>query len=127
MRPLAFLLLLAACGPDETLTGYGAAGSWTLSAIDDEAFPSRATIVFEEDGKVSGNAPCNGYGTSQTAPYPWLELGLIRATKRACADLKLEQAYFTALGSMTLVEVSGDVLVLSNDAGKTMTFTRSGG
>lgn len=122
---LCLVLPLAACAPDETVTSYGGDRLWTLTEIDDAPFPSRATIRFGEEGKVSGNAPCNRYFTTQTAPYPWLELAPIGATKMACPDLAAETAYFTALAAMTLVEVNGDVMILSNEAGRKMVFSAS--
>jgi heat shock protein HslJ len=41
----------------------------------------------------------------------------------ACPDLAAESQYLTALGEMTLAEVSGPTLILSNDAGRSMVFT----
>lgn len=124
MRVLALLLLITACQRDETLTAYGAEGTWRLTHMNDQAFTATATISFSADGQVQGAAPCNTYGAQQTAPYPWFTLGPIRATKRACADLTAEQDYFAALTKMTLVEVSGDVLILSNDDDETLQFKK---
>lgn len=124
MRALLLLLLTAACDSDETLTKYGAAGVWKLTHINDKSFSADATITFGPDGNVTGNAPCNSYFGEQTAPYPWFELSAIAATKRACAQMDSEQRYFEALSSMTLVEVSGDTLILSNDAEVSMLFTK---
>ncbi len=118
-------LTLAACFKDETVTGYGGDRLWTLTEIDDTPFPFRATLQFGEDGKVSGQAPCNRFFTTQSAPYPWLDLGPLAGTKMACRDYKAEVAYLEALSEMTLVEISGDIMILSNDAGRKMLFTAS--
>ncbi len=80
---LVLALTLAACFEDETVTGYGGDRLWTLVEMDGTAFNARATLRFGEDGKVSGQAPCNRYFSTQTAPYPWLDLGPIGATKMA--------------------------------------------
>ncbi len=122
---LAFLLVLplSACFQDETVTGYGGDRLWTLAEIDGTPFAQRATLRFEEGGKVSGQAPCNRFFTEQSAPYPWLEFGPIAATKMACPNLAEEAAYLDALREMTLVEISGDVMILSNDAGRKMVFS----
>lgn len=124
---LAFFVsfCLSACFSDETVSGYGGDRLWTLSEVDGKPFNARATIRFGEDGKVSGQAPCNRYFGTQTAPYPWLELGPIGATKMACPDLAAETAYFNALAAMSLVEVTGDVMILSNEGGRKMVFTAS--
>ncbi|MEP5154769.1 META domain-containing protein [Planktotalea sp.] len=125
IRPLALtaFALLTACVGDESVANFGAADKvWVLSEINGAPFTARATMEFGEDGALSGQAPCNRYSTKQTAPYPWFGIGPVLATKRACQELDSETAFFKALESMTLSEVSGPVLVLSNDAEETMVF-----
>lgn len=120
---LPALFLLAACQQaDETLAGHGALGQWQLTEINGSTFTAAAMITFHDDGTVTGRAPCNSFGATQSAPYPWFELSPIRATKRACNDLSAESAFLTALQNMTLSEVSGNILILSNDTGQTMEF-----
>jgi len=46
----------------------------------------------------------------------------IGATKMACPDLAAENLFFAALAEMTLSEVLGDTLLLSNDKGREMVF-----
>jgi len=128
MRVLLILLtsLLAACGPDETISGYAGTDTvWTLQELDGNPFPHRATLSFPEEGRVSGQAPCNRYFGAQTAPYPWFKAEGLGSTKMACPALAQEQAFFDALSAMTLAEVSGPVLILSNDAGREMVFAAS--
>ena len=125
MKKLIFLLAfaLSACQADETLTGYGAADqTWTLQSIDGAAFTARADITFPSEGTIAGHAPCNSYGAQQTAPYPWFSASALRATRAACPELALEQAFFAALADMTLAEVSGGVMILSNSEGREMVF-----
>ena len=59
----------------------------------------------------------------QTAPYPWFDLTRMVSTKRACPALAAEHAYFAALLEMSLVEVSGTIMILSNDHGREMVFS----
>lgn len=116
---------LSGCLGDETVSGYADREAiYRLEEIGGEVFSGRATITFPEPGQVRGDAPCNAWSASQSAPYPWLELGPIAATKRACPDLPLEAGFFEALAQMSLVEVQGDVVILSGDAGVTMVFRR---
>ena len=93
-----------------------------LEQINGTAFKARATIQFPEEGRISGEAPCNIYSGSQTAPYPWFAPGPMMSTKRACPDLAAESLYFEALSEMTLAEVSGNLLILTNDSGNEMLF-----
>ena len=126
MRILFLTLLLvatAACSRVTTAADFGAAGkTWHLLSIDDAPYEADATINFLGRGEVSGQAPCNRWFATLETPYPWFSLNGVGATKRACEDLNAEAAFFSALSDMSLVEVLGDVLVLSNDAGRTMLF-----
>lgn len=126
LRLTALLLLgLNACQPDETLARYAGEGStWRLSEIGGAPARARATLTFTEPGALAGEAPCNAYRAAITAPYPWFELGPLAVTRRACPDLAAETAYLNALAKMTLAEVSGDTLILSNDDGDQIIFRR---
>ncbi|MEW2912517.1 META domain-containing protein [Leisingera sp. JC11] len=120
-------LLLTACARDETLSAYGAAGTeWQLQVIDGAAFPAAATLMFPEPGKIAGRGPCNNFLGSQDAPYPWFETGPLAVTRMACPKLEAEAAFLQALQQMTLAEVTGDVLILSNEAGREMLFKDGG-
>ncbi len=121
---ISALLVASACNGDESLAKYGAAGKvWTLTEVDGAAFDARATIEFGDNGQISGQAPCNRYSAKQTAPYPWFKIGPTMATKMACPELQSESAFFASLEAMTLSEVSGSTLILSNDKGRTMIFS----
>ncbi|GAA6209081.1 hypothetical protein NBRC116601_23740 [Cognatishimia sp. WU-CL00825] len=122
----ALLALCAACQTDETLTAYGAADvTWHLTSLQGAAFSAKASLRFLPDGRVKGHAPCNGFSATQSAPYPWFSLSAIVSTKRACNDLTAEQRFFAALNDMTLAEVLGDTLILSNEDGQDMVFRKS--
>ncbi|MEM9342924.1 MAG: META domain-containing protein [Pseudomonadota bacterium] len=115
-------LLLGYCA-DETISGYAEPTvTYRLVEIDGAAFAASATISFPDEGKIAGSGPCNTYSATQSAPYPWFAVGPIAATKRVCPELEAEAAFFTALSEMSLSEVAGPVLILSNDAGREMVF-----
>ena len=116
-------LAAAACRKDETISGFVPEGAvWQLEAINGADFAANATLAFPEPGKITGDAPCNSYFASQSAPYPWIAIDDIGSTRRACPALPAEQEFLSSLAKMTLAEVAGDVLVLSNDAGNEMIF-----
>ena len=118
-------LLLAGCLGDESVSGYAdPTASYALQDLNGAPFTASATIAFPHKGVVTGQGPCNSYSATQTVPYPWIRIENIAATKRACPDLAAEGAFFAALQSMTLSEVLGDVLILSNDEGGEMVFNR---
>ena len=114
---------LAACFADETVAGYATDGAvYRLVELNGTAFDASATITFGDDGAVSGEGPCNRYSGRQSAPYPWFELGPLRATKRACPDLEAEGTFFRMLSQMTQAEVSGPILILTDEDGAAMVF-----
>ncbi|MGH1412104.1 MAG: META domain-containing protein [Pelagimonas sp.] len=121
---LALATFVSACAEgDEGVRAYGAGDlTWVLTSLDGNEVASRATIAFPELGRAVGQAPCNRWSAEQSAPYPWFKLGPIASTRMACPDMQAEQRFFDALADMTISEVSGSVLVLSNDSGREMTF-----
>lgn len=127
-RNLALVLAvpLAACLGDETVARYGGGEHvWRLVEIDGAAYGASATLAFDGGGQISGEAPCNRYSGRMAAPYPWFEVGAIAVTRRACPDLAAEAAFFAALATMSLAEVSGGTLILSTPEGREMVFTRA--
>ncbi|WP_102109598.1 META domain-containing protein [Oceaniglobus roseus] len=116
------MLLAAACaGKDETVSGYiDREATFLLEELDGAPFPARATIAFPSEGAVRGEAPCNRWSARQTVPYPWIGIEDIASTRRTCPAQAQENAYLAALRQMTLVEGLGDVVILSNDAGRQM-------
>jgi len=124
---MAGLLGLGLCDRDETIAAYGAADQvWVLVELDGAKFAPRATLKFPEPGRISGHAPCNTFQGAQDAPYPWFDVKQVAATRMACPDLAAETAYLAALSDMTLSEVSGNTLILSNESGREMVFKASG-
>ena len=119
---LAALLAIPACA-DESISGYAdPAATYRLTQIDGQPFTANATIAFPEQGTATGQTPCNIWSADQTAPYPWLALGPIAVTERACPDMADERVFLDALTTMTLAEVQGPILILSNDEGAEMVF-----
>ena len=123
---LAAPLALAACTQDQTASAFiDKDAIYQLAELDGRPFGARATISFPEAGVISGQAPCNSYSAQQDAPYPWFDIGVMRSTRRACENMRAEQHFLGALGSMTLIEANGDIVILRNDAKREMIFVRS--
>ncbi|MFO6465497.1 META domain-containing protein [Jannaschia sp. KMU-145] len=119
---LAFGVPVGLC-PDETISGYAdRSATYVLVEMGGADASVRATLRFPEEGVVTGDGPCNGFRAAQTIAYPWIEIGEIAATRRSCSDLDLEETYFAMLRTATLVEVAGDVLLLSGEDGLLAAF-----
>ena len=120
---LLSLIALTACQQDESVSKFAdPMAEYHLIELDGVAFTSRATIAFPKEGEVVGQAPCNRYFATQTVPYPWFALSGIGATRMACPELEAESAFFAALEDMSLVEIVGPTLILTNEAGREMVF-----
>jgi len=116
-------IVLSACPKDESVSGYAdATAVYRLEEMNGAVFEARATVSFPEAGRVQGEGPCNRYSATQSVPYPWIKIESIRATKRACPEMAEEAVFLEGLTQMTLAEVSGPVLILSNDDGAEMVF-----
>ncbi|GAA6180246.1 MULTISPECIES: META domain-containing protein [unclassified Shimia] len=115
---------LASCGPTETVTQYGGdAYNWRLTELDGTSVDYDATLELSDGGNVDGAGPCNGFSGSQSKPYPWIAIQIDFVQEVYCSDIDDEELYLAALLEMTLVEVSGATMVLSNDAGREMVFS----
>ncbi|WP_296417913.1 META domain-containing protein [Pseudooctadecabacter sp.] len=117
------LVALNACGTDETVSGYADPdATYHLIEMDGVTPVAPATIRFPEQGRVTGQGPCNAYMASQTVPYPWFNVDAIASTRRACPHLPQEAAYFRLLENMTLAEVTDTILILSDTEGRMLIF-----
>lgn len=125
MRLLLLIPALAILGycKDETVTGHGGAEViWHLATIDDVPFKADVRLWFPEEGAIAGEAPCNRFTARQAAPYPWFHAEAITIGDTACPQQEAEAQFLGALADMTLVEVTGPVMILSTETGREMVF-----
>ena len=145
---IAMLLVLVACGDDDSLvtptTAGGAApttvsdatqspdvidltgSSWTLTSFGGETPLAgvEVTLAFM-DGQAGGNAGCNEYGgayaTTSAAGFAMID---IFTTKRTCTEpagiMELENDYLVALADAVTYRDGIDRLELANAAGETI-------
>lgn len=120
---LIILSILTACFKDETVSGQTEnADVWLLKTLNETNVTTRITISFPEQGRIAGQAPCNRYSGSQTVPLPWFKVTELAASKMACPALDLEAQYLNLLQDMTTAEITGNMLILRSDEGKSLTF-----
>ena len=101
--------------------------TWQLiSYLDDDAFKSvladtEITVLFGDDGKVTGSAGCNNYFGSYEVDGESITFGLLGSTLMACSEpagiMDQEIAYFAALGSAVTYHIEGDKLELMDADG----------
>ncbi len=120
---LAALMLVAACA-DETVSGYAEPGPWRLTELNGAPVGYAATLTFPRQGRVEGRLPCHDWRAQQTAPYPWFLLSHFELGQRPCAEPGIDEPVVHALASVTLAEVQGKVLILSDEGGAPMLVFR---
>lgn len=120
---LIILSILTACFKDETVSGQTEGTDvWFLKTLNETNVTTHITISFPEQGRITGQAPCNQYFGSQTVPLPWFKVTELTTSKMACPTLDLEVQYFNLLQDITTAEITKDMLILRTDAGKLLVF-----
>ena len=82
-----------------------------------------ASIQFSPDGHFRATAGCNRLFGRQERVYPDFKLGPIGSTRMGCTT-SAEQVFTSALATMTKARREDKQLILSNNAGREMLFSR---
>lgn len=111
----------------DELTQHG----WMVAKLNGAALSadSQATIAFDRDGRISGNASCNSYTGSYKVNAGKLIVAPLAMTRKACvpAVMQQEQAFISVLESATNMSLDpSGVLTLSNEEGGEITARRGG-
>ena len=92
---------------------------WRLSALGDEIVDANSEqqpyLTLDSDGKVHGNAGCNGLNGSYQHDDNSLSFGPIATTRKACPDMEGEQAFLQALKAASGYRIDGELLTLFDD------------
>ena len=119
MCVLAFVLSACSSGSKSDslvgkwkLTSYGPAETQTSAVPDVDA-----TIEFGNDGKVSGNSGCNGFGGTYEIKDAQIAFSAIVSTLMACDDPRMaqENAVFQVLKDNVDYKIDGKTLTLTKD------------
>jgi heat shock protein HslJ len=94
------------------LTAYGPVDSTTPAVPDAEA-----TLIFGEDGTLSGSTGCNDLGGDYTIEGDQIRLGQIVSTLTLCPDLQMaqEEAMLRVLTETAPFKIEGDTLTITKD------------
>jgi heat shock protein HslJ len=81
---------------------------------------AKATIAFAEEGNVQGYGGCNRFFGGYRLEGDLITFSAIASTRRYCEEtMAVEDALFMALGKVTKLKVSGEVLTLLSEDGGT--------
>jgi heat shock protein HslJ len=124
-------ILLGACsgGAPAYLTGtwklvsYGSPGNLTPAAADVDT-----SVVFGEDGTISGNVGCNSFGGDYKVDGDKITFGPLSSTLMMCADTAIadqETAVLNTLTEKVTFVIDGDTLTITSaDGGSVIVLAR---
>jgi heat shock protein HslJ len=96
---------------------------WSLAEVDGQPATYSATLSLGDDGRISGQAPCNRYFGGVDGALPDFRPTGLGATRMACDQLAQEQAYLTLLQGADRLTWSDRELHISG-AGHVLVFRR---
>lgn len=119
-------ILLSACsgGTSASLTG-----TWKLVSYGSPDNPTPAaaavdtSVIFGEDGTISGNVGCNSFGGDYKVDGDKITFGPISSTLMLCADTAIadqETAVLTRLTDTVTFVIDGDSLTLTSADGSSV-------
>lgn len=97
--------------------------TWRLKELNHTKLRQRITLTLNEDGSVSGKAPCNSYRSKHQATYPKFKLSAISSTRMMCDAIAIETTYLATLKQMTEIEVNGNKMTLRGPNGGQLDFS----
>lgn len=106
--------------------------SWVLDYMQSENVSleklfgeSKPTLVFDSEGKISGNATCNRYNGSVKLDGNFLSFSNIASTRMMCPNIQGEQVFLEKLGKVNAYSYSDNTLTLLIDDIVVMRFKKS--
>jgi heat shock protein HslJ len=121
-------IILAACSGGASASG-SLTGTWELVSYGDPASPTPAaadvetSVVFGEDGTITGNVGCNGFGGDYEVNGDTITFGPISSTLMLCEDTAVGDQETVVLN--TLIEtvsfaIAGDTLTITSADGSSV-------
>jgi heat shock protein HslJ len=118
---LIFTLAITAC-----TAGNGTAsliGSWKLTSYGPVASPqpavsdTEAGLTFNQDGTVTGNSGCNGFGGNYKVEDDKVTFDQITSTLMACDEARMQQegVVHQVLTDTATYKIEGNTLTLTNN------------
>jgi heat shock protein HslJ len=129
-KVLLFLLLIGLLLPACTAREKSLQGRWTLTAYGPEgattpvAPDSKPSISFKDDGSLTGNSGCNGFGGEYSVESDQVKFSGLASTLMACSEplMTQEGSVFQVLDGTASYKIEGDTLTITKD-GNALVFT----
>ena len=105
-------------GPTWRVTGYNNGMAGVVSVVSG----TQLSMVFDTDGRVSGDTGCNTFNGPYTISGASITFGPLITTRRACLSddaNRQEQQFLAALAATTTYQLMGDRLTFRDSNGAT--------
>lgn len=120
---LVICLALSACTSKAQGDSSSVMGAWKLTSYGPGNAPAPAVpdveagLTFKEDGTVTGNSGCNGFGGNYKVEGDQITFDQIVSTLMACDDPRMaqESAVQKALSGTASFKIKGNTLTLTNN------------
>ena len=109
---------MALVGPTWRVTGINNG----MEAVVSTVAGTQVSMIFGDDGRVSGDTGCNMYNGAYTLSGASITFGPLATTRRACLSddaNRQEQQFLAALANTAVYELNGDRLTFRDNAGAT--------
>jgi len=118
---LIFTLTITACTAGNESASF--VGSWDLTSYGPASSPtpavaeSGAGLTFNQDGTVTGNSGCNGFGGNYRVDDDKITFDQITSTLMACDEARMaqESAVHQVLSDTATYKIDGSTLTLANN------------
>jgi len=98
------------------------AGSWKLTSHGSPDSPTAAltdapaTLIFDANGKLTGNSGCNQLGGNYEIKGDQIAFGPITSTRKRCPDAQMSQEdiVIQVLTGSAIFKIEGNTLAITN-------------
>lgn len=87
--------------------------SWKLVELNGAPFEANAVATLTEDGRITGQGPCNAFNAAFTGTWPDIGFEPIPRTRRACPEIAAEDAFLAAMERVNRGEMLEDAMLLT--------------
>lgn len=98
--------------------------TWKLVELGGAPYPATATATLTEDGRISGQAPCNSFNANYVGRWPDLSFESVATTRATCPEIEAEGRFFATMDRVNHAELLSDSLLLTGPDGASLRFVR---
>lgn len=120
---LVISMAIAACTAKSEESSASLNGSWKLSSYShaDVLTPAvpgtEAVLTFNNDGTVTGNSGCNGFGGNYKVEGDQVTFSEVVSTLMACDEARMAQegAFHQVMTDTAAFQIEGNTLTITNN------------